>query len=182
MKTRALLVVVIAATACLPRIPKQRLPEPTKIAVGYVVDPGYSGTPFAPPDELKQAINQQFDDHNLQPVVVPLETFAAQRLTDARFEALKKTGAAAEAKYLLLVEQRVHFFSQIDGRYRWEVGTALTAARADGPVAKDPFEIPVILMFDHEKEKEAITYAASDVANRVGVLMDGVIAGAQTAP
>ena len=32
--------------------------------------------------------------------------------------------------FVLLVEQRVHFFSQIDGRYRWEVGTTLTAVAA----------------------------------------------------
>ena len=39
----------------------------------------------------------------------------------------------------------------------------------------------MILMFDHEKEREAISYASSDVANRTGVLLDGVLAGAQAA-
>jgi hypothetical protein len=59
------------------------------------------------------------------------------------------------------------------------LSSAFTAGRADGATAKDPLEIPVILMFDHEKEREAIIYAAQDVANRVGVLMDGVLAGAK---
>jgi hypothetical protein len=180
MRARLFVVsVLVLASACLPRIPRQRLGERAKIAVGYVVDPQYAGTSFAPPDALKEAIKKELDDHNLEIVDVPLEALTAQRLTDARFEALKK--AAGEAPFLLLVEQRVQFFSQIDGRYRWEVGTALTASRAGGSVAKDPFEIPVILMFDHEKEREAISYASSDVANRVGVLLDGVIAGAEAA-
>ena len=62
---------------------------------------------------------------------------------------------------MLLIEQRVQFFSQLDGRYRWEVSTTLTASRADGAKASDPFEIPVILMYDHEKEADAIANAAS---------------------
>ncbi|MFO0599238.1 MAG: hypothetical protein U0228_28285 [Myxococcaceae bacterium] len=170
--------VFAVSSGCLPKVPRQRLSEPTKIAVGLVVDPGYAGVPFAPPDSLWQALVTELADHNLQPVPVPLESLAGQRLTDARFEVMKK---APDAQYLLLVEQRVQFFSQIDGRYRWEVGTALAASRVDGPVAKDTFEIPVVLMFDHQKEKEAIATCASDVSNRAGVLLDGVIASANAA-
>ncbi|MDP1821920.1 MAG: alpha-amylase family glycosyl hydrolase [Archangium sp.] len=175
---RALVMVLVVAfcAGCLPKIPRQRLSERAKVAVAYIVDPGYSGTPFTPPDALKKAIAAELDDHNLELVEVPLEAVSAQRLTDSRFDALKK--AAGEVPFVLLVEQRVHFFSQLDGRYRWEVATTLTASRADGAKASDPFEIPVILMYDHEKEREAIANAASDIANRVGVLMDGVLAGA----
>lgn len=183
----SLVVLLVGATSCLPRIPRQRLSERAKIAVGYIVDPQYAGAAFAPPAALKDAIKKELDDHNLEIVDVPLEGIAAQRLTDARFVAVEK--AAGEARFLLLVEQRVMFFSQIDGRYRWEVGTALTASRVrsagepaagiGGNTAKDTFEIPVILMFDHEKEAEAISYAATDVSNRVGLLLDGVLAAAE---
>jgi len=176
MRALVLLVVFSLCAGCLPKIPRQRLAERAKVAVAYIVDPGYSGAAFAPPEALKKAIRAELEDHNLELVEVPLEAIAAQRLTDARFEALKKAGG--EAPFVLLVEQRVQFFSQLDGRYRWEVSTTLTASRADGAKASDPFEIPVILMYDHEKEAEAIANAASDIANRVGVLMDGVLAGA----
>lgn len=171
-------VLCVVGLACLPRIPRQRLTEPAKIAVAYVVDPSYAGAPFAPPEALRKAIAKELADHNLEVVELPLEAVSSQRLTDARFEALKKAPRASGTPYFLLVEQRVQFFSQIDGRYRWEVGTSLTASRTEGAVAKDPFEIPVVLMFDHEKEKEAIVYAAPDIANRVGVLLDGLLAGA----
>jgi hypothetical protein len=175
MRWLALLVVLAGLSACLPRVPRQRLVERATIAVGYIVDPGYAGSPFAPPEALKARIKAELDAHNLEVVEVPLEVLAGQRLTDARFEALRR--AAGDAPFVLLVEQRVHFFSQLDGRYRWEVATALSAARADGASARDPFEIPVILMYDHEKEREAIASAASDIATRVGVLMDGLLAG-----
>lgn len=173
------LVLVLAASlwlGCLPKVPRQRLAERAKIGVGYIVDPSYAGTPVAPPEALRNAIRVELEDHNLEVVEVPLEALAAQRLTDARFDALKR--AAPDVPFVLLVEQRVHFFSQLDGRYRWEVGTSLTASRADGATARDPFEIPVILTYDHEKEREAIGSAATDIATRVGVLMDGVLAGA----
>ena len=162
-------------TACLPSIPLQKLDTPTPIALGYIVDPTYSGGATTAPQPLKDAIAAELQKHNLTPVEVPLEVLATQRLTDARFEALKK---AADAPFFLLIEQRVMFFSQIDGRYRWEVGTNLTSSRADGAMARDPFEIPVVLMFDHEKQPEAIANAKDDIAKRVGVLMDGLLAGA----
>lgn len=171
-----ILMVLVCAAACLPKVPRQRLAERAKVAVAYIVDPGYAGTAFTPPDALKKLIAAELDDHNLEVVELPLEAVSAQRLTDPRFEALKK--AAGDAPFLLLVEQRVHFFSQLDGRYRWEVATTLTAARPDGTKASDPFEIPVVLMYDHEKEREAIAAASGDIAKRVGVLMDGVLAGA----
>jgi hypothetical protein len=174
--------VLVLASGCLPKLPRQRLAERAKIAVGWVVDPAYAGAAFAPPDALKQAMAKEFEDHNLEVVEVPVDVLAPQRLTDARFEVLKKAGQVSDAKFAMLVEQRVQFFSQIDGRYRWEVGTSLTASRIDGPSAKDPFEIPVILMFDHEREKEAIVYAATDVANRVGTLLDGVLAAPPPVP
>ena len=45
---------LLLVTACLPRVPKQRLAERARIAVGYIVDPSYSGKAFEPPDELKK--------------------------------------------------------------------------------------------------------------------------------
>lgn len=177
MRALVLLLAASLSLGCLPKVPRQRLAEQAKIGVGYIVDPSASGAPWAPPDALKVALAAELADHNLEVVEVPLEALSRQRLTDARFDALKK--ASPELPFVLLVEQRVQFFSQLDGRYRWEVGTTLTVARADGATARDPFEIPVILLYDHEKEAEAISSAAPDIAARVGVLMDGVLAGAK---
>ena len=180
MRALTWVMIVSLFAGCLPKIPRQRLAERAKVAVAYIVDPGYSGVAVTPPEALKKAIAKELDDHNLELVELPLEALGNQRLTDARFDALKK--ASGDAPFVLLVEQRVHFFSQLDGRYRWEVSTTLTASRTDGAMARDPFEIPVILMYDHEKELEAIANAASDIANRVGTLLDGVLAGAAPAP
>lgn len=166
---------LLVLSACLPKVPKQHLAERAKIAVAYIVDPSYSGKAFTPPDSLKKRFAAELNDRNLEVVEVPVSAIEAQRLTDSRFFALRD--AEKDAAYFLLVEQRVHFFSQIDGRYRWEVATTMTAARADGVRAADQSELPVILVYDHEKEREAISAAASDLTERMGILLDGVLAG-----
>jgi hypothetical protein len=172
----------VLGLSCLPKVPKQRLNDTASVAVAFLVDPSYSGVATAPPAQLMSAVTRELEAHNLKVIEVPTEVVAAQRLTDSRFEALKRSSLAQGAPFLLLVEQRVQFFSQIDGRYRWEVATSLTASRSDGSMAKDPFEIPVVLTFDHEKEREAIVTAASDVASRIGVLMDGLLVGYAPTP
>lgn len=176
--TAGLLAVV--AFGCLPKVPQQRLAERAKVAVVYVVDRAGAGEPWSPPDSLKTAVAAELDQRNLEVEELPLSTLGGQRLTDARLEAVKQ--AAFDAPFVLLVEQRVTFFSQIDGRYRWEVGTSLSAFRRGGATAKDPFELPVVLQYDHEREAAAIAHSASDVATRAGVLLDGLLAGASELP
>jgi len=174
-KVAAVLLLGLILTGCMPRVPKQALERRATIAVAYVVDPEHLGEPETAPDSLKTALRQELDTHNLEVVEVPLEAIKGERLTEGRMLALRS--AKPDAAFYLLVQLRVQFFSQLDGRYRWEVGTSLTAARADGRVATDAFEAPVVLMYDHEQGPEAITAAAFDTANRLGTLMDGLMVG-----
>ena len=172
---RAITVVALVVGAgCIPRIPVQRLPTPTPIAVAYVVDASFAGESTTAPEQLKASINAVLAERNLLPVEVPLEVVKNTKLTDARMAAMRE--GSTEAPFILLVELRVHFFSQLDGRYRWEVGTAMTLERRSGTQVKDSFEVPIVLMFDHEKEAAAIVAAAPDIGNRLGVLVDGLLA------
>ena len=77
LRTRAVLAVLVAflCVGCLPKIPHQRLSERAKVAISYVIDPGYSGGTFAPPEALKKAIAAELDDHNLETVEVPTRGF-----------------------------------------------------------------------------------------------------------
>jgi hypothetical protein len=175
------LAAVLLSLSCIPKVPRQRLETTTPILVGYVVDPTYAGDATTAPDALKEAIAKELESRNLGAVEVPFEALKDGRLTDTRKVALQ--AHQSDAPYFLLVELRVHFFSQLDGRYRWEVGTALTAIKNGGPETRDAFEMPVILQYDHEKQSAAINAAASDIATRLGVLVDGLIqAGAAPTP
>lgn len=170
---RALSWLVLLTLACIPKVPQQRLASATPIVVGYVVDPSYAGAPATAPEALKEAIAKALAERNLTVEEAPLEALGTGRITDSRKAALK--AHQPEAPYFLLVELRVHFFSQLDGRYRWEVSTAITASKNGGVETKDAFELPVILQYDHEKEGAAITSASSDIATRLGVLLDGLL-------
>lgn len=170
------LVVAVLALSCVPKVPRQKLAASTPIVVAYVVDPTYAGLAVTAPDALKEAVAKELAERNLTVVEAPLEALGDGAITDARKAALR--GFDTEAPYALLVELRVHFFSQLDGRYRWEVGTSLTAWQKSGVEAKDAFELPVILQYDHEKERAAITSASGDIATRLGVLLDGLLSNA----
>lgn len=171
---RALSLVLLLALGCIPKVPQQKLASATPILVGYVVDPSYAGAPTTAPDALKEAITKALADRNLTVVEAPLSALGTGNITDSRKAALK--AHQPDAPYVLLVELRVHFFSQLDGRYRWEVSTAITASRSGGVETRDAFELPVILQYDHEKESAAITSASTDIATRLGVLLDGLLA------
>jgi hypothetical protein len=170
-------VLVLLGSGCLSRVPRQRLAERAKVAVVYLVDRGGAGEPWSPPGALKESVAAELELRNLEAIELPIAALAGQRLTDGRLEALRQ--ASADAPFLLLVEQRVTFFSQIDGRYRWEVGTSLSALRrGGGAAAKDPFEQAVLLRYDHEREVEAVARSASEVSTRAAALLDALIAGA----
>ncbi|MBL8921635.1 MAG: hypothetical protein JNJ54_22430 [Myxococcaceae bacterium] len=178
MRSRlALLLLCSLALSCMPKVPRQRLENATPILVGYIVDPTYSGAPTTAPDTLKEAIARTLEERNLSVVEAPLEVLKDQRITDTRRAALE--ASQPDAPYVLLVELRVHFFSQLDGRYRWEVGAALTAARRGGVTTKDAFEVPVVLVYDHEKQRAAMNAASQDIAIRLASLMDGLLVGGE---
>lgn len=181
MSARALAAVALLLTlSCIPKVPRQRLDAATPILVGYVVDPTYSGEATTAPDSLKEAIAKELEGRNLSVVEVPFEVLKDGRITDTRKAALE--AHQPDAPYFLLVELRVHFFSQLDGRYRWEVGTSLTASKNGGITTRDAFEMPVILQYDHQKQRAAINAASSDIATRLGVLLDGLLSSGVAAP
>jgi hypothetical protein len=169
----AVSLLTLVALSCIPKVPRQRLENATPILVGYVVDPTHAGEPSTAPDKLKEALARTLEERNLSVVEVPLEVLKGQRITDTRRAALE--AQQPDAPYFLLVELRVHFFSQLDGRYRWEVGTALTASKNGGVTTKDAFEVPVVLVYDHEKQRAAMNAASQDIATRLASLMDGLL-------
>lgn len=174
------LVLLLCLTACLPKVPLQRLATKTPVAIAYVVDPQHLGAVTTAPDAVKQAVAAVLAERNLEPQEVPVAALGGQRLSDARLDALGQQ--PGDAPVVVLVEARAQFFSQLDGRYRWEVGVTLSALRRGGAKARETVELPVILQFDHEREAAAVSAAADEVAARLGTLLDGVLVQPVPAP
>lgn len=171
-RTRCLLPLLLL-TAC-PRVPPQRLDTQLPIALAMVVDPAGSAPPLAPPPELFTQLQTALQTRNLLARTVPLQELGGQRLTEPRYQALK---AAGDAPWVLLIEAQVNFFSQLDGRYRWLVSVKLSAGRRSAPgiEASDAFQAPAVLLYDHEREPEALLVVADVIADRATRMIDQLI-------
>ncbi len=97
----------------------------------------------------------------------PLETDAMyERTTASRLDAAR---AAGDSSNIVLVETQARFFAQIAGRYRWTVTAEVTIAPSDeGEPLVRTVEVPVFLLYDHEREAEALAEASVMLARKVG--------------
>ena len=86
----------------------------------------FHGTKAAPA-ELSKEILAELTARNLRPKLVPVDALGTRRTTGQRLAAL--SAAAGEAELLVLVETDASFYSALNGRYRWTVGSRMTMAR-----------------------------------------------------
>jgi hypothetical protein len=93
--------------------------------------------------------------------------FQGTRDTRRRVELLHPT------RPTLLVETETSFYSELSGRYRWNVHVVASIEPAG---VSESFDVPVFLQFAHEREAEAVSAAAPVIARRVGELVDGWLA------
>ncbi len=181
-KGAALTVITVAtafAAGCLHAPPQLRVENSTPVAVAYVLDNERSRTVQDVPEALKEAVAAALLERNLVAEPIPFEryreAFSQVRSTQRRFELIQEN---ATAPLVLLVETKPSFFSRSGGRYRWTVLAQVTAQpRKEGArPASDTLSEAVILMYDHEREPEAVTQAARQIGKRAGILFDELLA------
>lgn len=163
-------VAVLFGSGCLTRIEPQRLEKRAPIAVAFAVEDLET-----PPENFKKRIFEVLDSRNLEAREIPSGVVTAQRLTSERFNAAR--AAAGDAPFVLLIEARAQFFTQIQGRFRWTVSVKFTAARSGAPQTQDQSDFPAVLLFEHERHAEALDAAADFVASRLTPMVDGILVG-----
>ncbi|MFZ5470581.1 MAG: alpha-amylase family glycosyl hydrolase [Myxococcota bacterium] len=170
--------VVLLTLSCLPRAAVHRLPQSTPVAVAYVMDSSYGPGAADVPPALRARVAAVLAERNLEARDIPFDASgpAFSTVRDSRRRYQKAVELAGEAPYVLLVETKASFFSQMQGRYRWMVYAQLTAGKRDGGEAVSAaFDQPAFVDFDHEREPEALTVAAPDIAQRAGSLFDSFL-------
>lgn len=176
---RAAWMLGLLLAGCVARVPEVRLAEPRPVAVLYVVDGARGAGVSGAPEELRRAVQAALSRRNLQPQEVPLDdlagNFARVRETGRRLQELQKR--AGDAPLVLLVELQAEFFSHLQGRYRWQVRARLTVGRPGVEPGADALDFPAYVNFDHEQVPAVLSTAAPTVADRVGALVDQVLAG-----
>lgn len=163
---------------CIKRPAVVRVPEPQHVAIAIVVDGDQSKIGEAPL-ALKDAISARLAERNLVPQFVPFEAysdaFSKARDSARRYAYLQKL--AGGAPLLLLVEARAELFSQLNGRYRWNVNAKTSAGRANGQLApvSGADDLGAFLQFNHEREPEALANVAPTIAEHTGILFDSFL-------
>ncbi len=162
---------------CLHRVPPQHLAQPVPIAVAMLEDRG--GETRALPDDVRARVAQELDERNLiVREIAPEPLLGGARNSQQRFAALQ--AASGDAAFALLVETRVAYYDLLEGQYRWVIYAKITAGRRGAQLqpAIDDSDIPVFLLFDHEREDEALKQASRILAEKAAALLDGFIAPA----
>lgn len=175
---------VLLLGACIGTRAPERLATPTPIAVHVWLD-GHDGAREAPPRVFLERLDALLRERNLVPIDVALTgaDVAGLRTTRGRLDALLAT--APEPGHALLVEVRASFFSQLSGRYRWEVDMKATlAARADVALARvETAGVAAFLQYEHEREPDALAFVTRQLASSIGELVDQFFEGSpRTSP
>lgn len=172
----------VALTSCLPK--QQPVQAPSQIPVTFVgvMQTQQSAAVGDLPAVVQGRLVQTLSERNLAPETKPAaawaEDFAKRRSTEPRLRWLVEQGGVSHG-LILLVETEVSFYAQLQGRYRWTVDVRATIAGADDVSASttERFSVPVFLLFDHEREEEALIEAGPDIARKVGVMLDWYVGG-----
>lgn len=182
MVLKKALFIALLAGACVHKAPPQRLAQMAPVTTALVVDRRDGGGIDAMPQEVDDRVARELSSRNLEER--PLDAASAlggTRNTQQRLALLAKAG---DAPYVLLLETRVAYYDVLQGRFRWVVyGRATIARKDDLPgAATSEFELPVFLLYEHEKEPEALKAAAGALADRTGALLDNFLAAPAPAP
>ncbi|MGQ0505301.1 MAG: alpha-amylase family glycosyl hydrolase [Myxococcaceae bacterium] len=170
---------LVGTSACLTRNAPPKLAKVTPVAVAFVVDDEHSGEISPVPEAFTREVGAVLAKQNLELRPISFESFVqatqGRRDTQARFRQLQKMGG--DAQFHLLIETNVAFFSQLSGKYRWDVSAKATASRigVEGEPVENEVNLPALLQYDHERVPEALEYTAPQIAERVASLFAGLI-------
>jgi hypothetical protein len=185
--TKAALCVVTAlfVSGCLTKPPIARLSQRTSVALVLLRDDAMQKKTHPLPAAIKDQLKAQFAVRNLyvQDDKRPLhEALAGSRDTTRRRAQLLRE--QPKAKHLLLVETQVSFYSQLNGRYKWDIDIKLSIGGRDRPepMLERQFKLSAFLPFDHQREDEALLSVSGLIARRTADLVDSYFAGKPTKP
>lgn len=182
LKTRPLLaprtLIALAALAlaagCVKSQQIVKLSEKTPIAVAFVLDDDQQGLIGEVPQALKKEVGATLAERNLDLFEIPFASYAEvfTPVRDSQRRLARLTNS--DAPLTLLVETKAIYFAQLSGRYRWTVSLKLSVARKDGSVEPlmSSTDLSTFVDFEHQKEPAVIASIASDLARRVGALLD----------
>jgi hypothetical protein len=162
------------AVGCAHLPPVVQAPEALEVDVVVVLSATATGGVGPAPSAVVETLTQVVNDRGLRARAVPVsvwsEGFDSRRATGPRARYMSEEVSAG---LWLMIESEARWYAQVAGRYRWTVDVVTTLGGADGEVlSQQGFEVPVFMVYDHEREASALLGAQPVIARRVGELMD----------
>ena len=164
--------------ACIKTAAPVQAPTSQPVGVAVVLSLVDEAALQEAPEAFSAKVHELLSARNLPPKAIGgfLEPFRQKRATPHRIAYLLER--ADGLQHVLLLEARVAYYSQMNGRFRWTVDIDLTMAPVDGrePMS-DTFSIPVFLDHFHEREEAALQAAAPMLDRKLGALLDRWVGG-----
>jgi len=167
----------LVLAGCLHAVPEVHLAQPTAVAVAYFADRNEVPSNLAVPEDVQVQVRNWLTSRGMTPQQVEFASDKRPRTTAQRLDAMAKLNV--DAPLLVLVELKVTYFAEMDGRFKWTVYQKLTMARRNAipdALSRDS-STPVFLMLAHEREAEALVEAADPIGQHVAKLADEFLAG-----
>ncbi len=174
------LLLLSALLGCLSRPALVQAQRPMSVAVVAAIEPLDEARVQVMPEPVRAGLEKVLAERNLQPTALSAEqwegAFTRGRSTPFR---VAHAALAAQSDLVLVVEAFARYGSQLNGRYRWTVQVTATLAQASKPeqAVSSAFDVPVFLLYAHEREAEAVAAAAPVIERQVGHLLDQVLGG-----
>lgn len=165
----------LSITACLASASPQRLATSTPVAVVLHLESS-SGRAHPVPDAVARGVEAVLAQRSLVPSVIePAAAFATTRSTPQRLDLVRES---SDAPWIMLLEARARFFSQLSGRYRWEVELRVSLVERAQPdrVHTSELSVPAFLLHEHETEPEALSFVRRQLEDDLASLVDRVFA------
>lgn len=157
-------VALLGLMACGPKAPPEFAGETTPVVLAAYQTMMESGDPQNAPEPFVSQLTTLLNRQGLKATILPIEQVppGLEKRQVPAFRAAWLSETVGGDQPVVLVEASADYFSNLEGRYRWEVSVqtaVIDPSRPDEAVQKS-FKVPVFLRFPHEDEVDALSQAA----------------------
>lgn len=127
------------------------------------------------PQRVADVLTRELKAHGLVAEIATPSSVVAARNTERRLELALE--AAPDADLVVLLEAEPVFTTQLAGRYRWQVDVDVTLAHPNGADGARTYQwdIPVFLLYHHQREAEALDEAAPMLQRKLARALDEAV-------
>ncbi len=167
------------SVGCLGTQPAQRVADGTRIAVSLRLS-SFSGEPLHFPDSVRDSISRELGARGFAADFIDFtrkSSISKAELSTQKELILAARSQVPDASWVLLIDGSARFFSQLTGRFRWDVTFEFAVSHRDDAdrVDSQGLSVPAFLQYEHEREPEAVEFVLRQLETELDGLLDRAI-------